>query len=156
MQWFTNNGEADQSHLVQSYQKGLSDGAIAGITIAVLIIIVLLLALLWQRVPRVRNIGNYIQNEIIWQPRSVFLNIFSEAKICNLMENHRSGEPLWAETARLLVRFILLFLFLAFVAYSIYRSVESPVVIQEIRISTDIVQAPGKAIREINIHFINF
>lgn len=56
---------------------------------------------------------------------------------------HRSGEPLWAETARLLVRFILLFLFIAFVVYSIYRSVQSPVVVQEIREPTDIVRVPG-------------
>ena len=55
----------------------------------------------------------------------------------------RSGEPLWAETARLLVRFILLFLFIAFVVYSIYRSVQSPVVVQEIREPTDIVRVPG-------------
>lgn len=144
MQWFLNNEEANQSYLVKGYQKGLNDSAIAGITIAVLVFIVLLLTLLWRRNPKVRSIGNYIQNEIIWQPRSVFFNIFSLERIYNLMKNHRSGEPLWAETSRLLVRFILLFLFLAFVAYSIYRSVESPVVIQEIRIPTNTVQAPGK------------
>jgi hypothetical protein len=55
----------------------------------------------------------------------------------------RSGEPLWAETARLLVRFILLFLFLAFVAYVIYKSVNSPIAIQEIKTPTDRVLAPG-------------
>lgn len=73
MQWFTNNEKFDGPYLTRNYQKGLSEGAIAGITIAVLIIIILLLALLWRRVPRIRNIGNYIQNEIIWQPRSVIL-----------------------------------------------------------------------------------
>ncbi|KAG1092809.1 hypothetical protein G6F42_019109 [Rhizopus arrhizus] len=125
MQWYTNNEEIDKySYRADGRQKqqGLSQGAIAGIVVAVLLIIILLLALLWRRVPRIRIIGTYIQNEIIWQPRS--------------------GEPLWAETARLLVRFILLFLFIAFVVYSIYRSVQSPVVVQEIREPTDIVRVP--------------
>ncbi|KAL9551090.1 hypothetical protein MBANPS3_004421 [Mucor bainieri] len=124
MQWFTNNEEIDKNSdpAYSRRTEALSEGAIAGIVVAVLLIIILLLALLWRRFPRIRAIGAYIQNEIIWQPRS--------------------GEPLWAETARLLVRFILLFLFIAFVAYSIYRSVQSPVAVQEIREPTDTVHVP--------------
>ncbi|KAI8642822.1 hypothetical protein BD408DRAFT_415990 [Parasitella parasitica] len=122
MRWFTNNEEFDQTYLVTEPRKELSQGAIAGITIGVLVVVALLIALLWKRFPKVRRIGNYIQNEIIWHPRS--------------------GEPLWAETARLLVRFILLFLFLAFVVYSIYRAVESPIVTQEIRTPTNTVRSP--------------
>lgn len=79
MQWYTNNEEIDKySYRADGRQKqqGLSQGAIAGIVVAVLLIIILLLALLWRRVPRIRIIGTYIQNEIIWQPRYVFL--FSE------------------------------------------------------------------------------
>ncbi|GAN03265.1 hypothetical protein MAM1_0037c02717 [Mucor ambiguus] len=124
MQWVTNNKEMDKysGPAYRRKKQDLSEGAIAGITVAVLLIIILLLALLWRRFPRIRAIGTYIQNEIIWQPRS--------------------GEPLWAETARLLVRFILFFLFIAFVAYSIYRSVQSPVVVQDIKEPTDTVQVP--------------
>ncbi|KAK4517528.1 uncharacterized protein ATC70_000867 [Mucor velutinosus] len=124
MQWFTNNEDTDKysDPAYNRKKQSLSEGAIAGIVVAVLLIVVLILALTWRRFPRIRAIGMYIQNEIIWHPRS--------------------GEPLWAETARLLVRFILLFLFIAFVAYSVYRSVQSPVVVQEIREPTDMVQVP--------------
>ncbi|CEP17228.1 hypothetical protein [Parasitella parasitica] len=122
MQWFTNNPEIDQAYLTKESRKELSQGAIAGIIIGVLVVVALIITLLWKRFPKVRRIGNYIQNEIIWQPRS--------------------GEPLWAETARLLVRFILFFLFLAFVVYSVYRAVESPIVTQEIRTPTNTVGSP--------------
>lgn len=53
---------------------------------------------------------------------------------------------MWAETTRLLVRFILLFLFLAFIVYVIYKSINSPIVIQKIRTDTDKVLAPGIAV----------
>ncbi|CAO3634039.1 unnamed protein product [Mucor fragilis] len=123
MHWFTNNESLDQFNSgINNDRQRLSEGAIAGIIVGVLLVIIILLALLWRRFPRMRLIGSYIKNETIWQPRP--------------------GEPLWAKAARLLVRFILLFLFLAFVVYSIYRSIDSPVVVQEIRESTDIVRVP--------------
>ncbi|KAI9359730.1 hypothetical protein BD770DRAFT_442325 [Pilaira anomala] len=118
LQWFTNNDAYDNPH----ENKELSDGAIAGIVVGVFIFIVIILYLLWKFVPATRRIAAYIQNDMIWNPRS--------------------GEPLWAETSRLLVRFILLVLFLAFVAYVIYRSIDSPVVAQEILEDTNSVSIP--------------
>ncbi|CAO3635694.1 unnamed protein product [Mucor fragilis] len=124
MHWFANNESLDQINSgADDDRQRLSEGAIAGIVVVVLIVIILLLMLLSRRFPKMRVIGSYIKDEVIWQPRP--------------------GEPLWAETGRFLVRFILLFLFLAFVVYSIYRSVESPVVVQEVRKSTNIVRVPG-------------
>ncbi|KAG2205006.1 hypothetical protein INT47_002630 [Mucor saturninus] len=118
IQWFTNYEDFDHP-----YKKpGLSDGGKAGIIVAVLVIVAMIFALLWKFVPATRRIVTYVQQDMIWSPRS--------------------GEPLWAETTRLLVRFILLVLFLAFVSYVIYRSIESPIVSQIIDKETDSVLVP--------------
>jgi hypothetical protein len=68
LQWFTNNPEIDQASL-RSESRGLSDGAIAGIVVACVLILAIILALLWKYVPSTKKIANYIQNEMIWNPR---------------------------------------------------------------------------------------
>lgn len=87
MQWFTNNEETDNySGPAYSRRKqGLSEGAIAGIVVAVLFIVILLLALLYRRFPRIRTIGAYVQNEIIWQPRYVVYLWFDKRYLANLV-----------------------------------------------------------------------
>ncbi|KAI7892262.1 uncharacterized protein EV154DRAFT_505361 [Mucor mucedo] len=118
LRWFTNFEPYDNPQ----HKSYLSDGGKAGIIVAVLVVVTLLFTLLWKYVPATRRIATYVQQDMIWSPRS--------------------GEPLWAETTRLLVRFILLVLFLAFVSYVIYRSVESPISSQRIEVKVDSVLAP--------------
>lgn len=67
-QWYTNDPEVDQASL-RSGKSGLSDGAVAGIVIACLLIVAIALALLWKYVPSTKNVLSYIQNEMIWNPR---------------------------------------------------------------------------------------
>ncbi|CAO3615945.1 unnamed protein product [Mucor hiemalis] len=118
LQWFTNDSKYDKGN--ENY--GLSNGAIAGIVIAILVFIAVLLILLWMYIPATKRVAAYIQQDLIWSPRS--------------------GEPLWAETTRLLVRFVLLFLFLAFIVYVVWKSVNSATVSQHISNPVDSVLAP--------------
>lgn len=72
MHWFTNNESLDQFNSgINNDRQRLSEGAIAGIIVGVLLVIIILLALLWRRFPRMRLIGSYIKNETIWQPRYI-------------------------------------------------------------------------------------
>lgn len=81
MHWFTNNDSLDQTNSrANDDLQRLSEGAVAGIVVAVLLVFILLLALLWRRFPRVRLIGSYIKNEIIWQPRYVYLQLMQNAR----------------------------------------------------------------------------
>ncbi|KAI8993507.1 hypothetical protein BDB01DRAFT_329954 [Pilobolus umbonatus] len=119
LRWFTNNPAYDNGSYGASK---LSEGAIAGIILAVVVVLVIILIVLYKRMRRFRRFLLYIQNEIIWNPRS--------------------GEPFWAESSRLIVRFILLFLFSAFFVYTVIRTVNSAIVIQEIRSKTTTVDVP--------------
>jgi hypothetical protein len=55
----------------------------------------------------------------------------------------RIGEPLWAETARLLVRFVLLAMLIILLIALIIRAATSPLVIQHSRTPVHQVQVPG-------------
>lgn len=65
LQWFTNEPKYDQAN----ENHGLSNGAIAGIIIAILVVITLFLILLWMYVPAMKRIAAYIQQDLIWNPR---------------------------------------------------------------------------------------
>lgn len=72
MHWFANNESLDQINSgADDDRQRLSEGAIAGIVVVVLIVIILLLMLLSRRFPKMRVIGSYIKDEVIWQPRYV-------------------------------------------------------------------------------------
>lgn len=67
-----------------------------------------------------------------------FSNVNTESPFLN-----RIGEPLWAETTRLLVRFVLLALLLALLVFLIIRAATSPLVTQQSREPVTAVQVPG-------------
>ncbi|GAA5812853.1 hypothetical protein MFLAVUS_006312 [Mucor flavus] len=102
--------------------KEFSSGAIAGIVIGVLLFTFFAIFVLWRYIPATKDIAKYTHRYFII--------------------NSRSGEPLWAETTRLLVRFVLLVLFLLFVVYVTYRSIDSPIVSQYITEETYEVLIP--------------
>jgi hypothetical protein len=68
LQWFTNDPKTDEESL-RAGHGGLTNGAVAGIVIACLLILALVLTLLWKYVPKTRIIANYVQTEVIWNPR---------------------------------------------------------------------------------------
>lgn len=65
LRWFTNYEPYDNPHK----KSRISDGGIAGIVVAVLIIIALITALLWRYVPATRRVATYVQQDMIWSPR---------------------------------------------------------------------------------------
>ncbi|CAO3633955.1 unnamed protein product [Mucor fragilis] len=106
MHWFTNNDSLDQTNSrANDDLQRLSEGAVAGIVVAVLLVFILLLALLWRRFPRVWRAA-------VGRVSSPSASLYSTVSV------------------------------LVFVVYSIYRSIDSPVVVQEVRESTNIVRAP--------------
>lgn len=54
-----------------------------------------------------------------------------------------TGEPVWAETTRIICQVILLFLFSVFLAFVLRQAIESPNVTQTIEEATADVQVPG-------------
>lgn len=56
---------------------------------------------------------------------------------------YRTGEPLWAETTRIIFQIILLFIFSVFLVFVIKQAIDSPNVTQTIEQSAAEVQVPG-------------
>lgn len=54
-----------------------------------------------------------------------------------------AGEPVWAETTRIVFQILLLFIFAVFLAFVIRQAIESPNVTQTIEESAAEVQVPG-------------
>jgi hypothetical protein len=62
----------------------------------------------------------------------------------------RSGEPIWAETFRIVFQIFFLFLFTMFLVFVIKQVIDSPNVTQRIETAAAQVDSPGKL--EIIIH----
>ncbi|OBZ81212.1 hypothetical protein A0J61_10739, partial [Choanephora cucurbitarum] len=104
-----------------SGSSGLSGGAIAGISIACVVVLVIILFLLWKFQKYARWLVQRIHRDI-WKPRT--------------------GEPLWAETTRIVCQIFLLFIFFIFLAFVIRQAINSPNVTQKIVKSVPEVQVP--------------
>ncbi|RCI04781.1 hypothetical protein CU098_012460 [Rhizopus stolonifer] len=104
-----------------STSSGLSGGIIAGVTIACVALVVIILFLLWRFQSYARWLVKRIHRDI-WKPRT--------------------GEPLWAETTRIVFQVFLLFIFSVFLAFVIRQAIDSPNVTQTIEESVAEVQVP--------------
>lgn len=67
LQWFTNYNLLDNP----DYNKELSNGAIAGIVIGILLFIFVTIFISWRYFPVTKDIAKYIQQDLIWNPRCV-------------------------------------------------------------------------------------
>ncbi|KAI8987259.1 hypothetical protein BDF20DRAFT_849116 [Mycotypha africana] len=106
---------------VRERHRKLSGGVIAGIVIACVVLAVIFIFLIW----RFQGFFGWLIKRIhrdIWQPRT--------------------GEPMWAETARIIFQIILLFIFAVFLAFVIRQAIHSPHVTQTIEESVAEVQVP--------------
>jgi hypothetical protein len=56
--------------------SGLGAGAIAGVTIGVILFALLVLAILWKCAPKFRKSVMYIQTDVIWKPRLVPITLY--------------------------------------------------------------------------------
>ncbi|RCH94210.1 hypothetical protein CU097_006673 [Rhizopus azygosporus] len=112
LQSFNSSGSGDNS---------VSKGLIAGVTVAAVILLIIILFLLWKFQSYLRWLIVRIHNDI-WKPRT--------------------GEPVWAETSRLVSQVFFLFIFIMFLYFVIRQAVESPNVTQRIESSTATVDVP--------------
>ncbi|GAA5799861.1 hypothetical protein HPULCUR_005280 [Helicostylum pulchrum] len=115
-QWLQTFAPADENS-----SSGLSAGIIAGVTIASIVLLVIILFLLWKFQGYIRWFFKRLHRDI-WKPRT--------------------GEPVWAETTRIIFQVILLFLFSVFLAFVLRQAIESPNVTQIIEEATADVQVP--------------
>ncbi|PHZ17864.1 galactose oxidase [Rhizopus microsporus ATCC 52813] len=119
--------EIDSGAWLQNFQaqtvpgSSVSAGLIAGVTVACVVVVIILLFLLWKFQSYVRWLIKRIHRDI-WKPRT--------------------GEPLWAETTRIIFQIILLFIFAVFLAFVIRQAVDSPNVTQTIEEATATVEIP--------------
>ncbi|KAI8388370.1 uncharacterized protein BYT42DRAFT_559868 [Radiomyces spectabilis] len=102
--------------------SGVSPGLIAGVTVAGVILLVIILFLLWRFKSFISFVVVRIHRDI-WKPRT--------------------GEPLWAETARIIFQVLFLFLFACFLAFVIRQAVQSPNVTQRIQEAASTVHLPN-------------
>ncbi|KAG2214010.1 hypothetical protein INT47_001281 [Mucor saturninus] len=105
----------------ESYSSGLSGGIIAGVTVACVVLLVIILFLLWKFQSYVRWVFNRLHRDI-WKPRT--------------------GEPVWAETTRIIFQVILLFIFSVFLAFVLRQAIDSPNITQTIEEPAASVQVP--------------
>ncbi|KAI9025991.1 hypothetical protein CLU79DRAFT_744091 [Phycomyces nitens] len=106
--------------------KGLTKGAIAGLTISVAIIFILSMIYAWVKRDRVNIIFSSIYRTAIWTPRS--------------------GEPLWTEVLRLLSRIILVITFISFFGFSLFQVLNSTTTTIEIASATAYINVPDARI----------
>ncbi|KAI8335401.1 hypothetical protein BC941DRAFT_355605 [Chlamydoabsidia padenii] len=101
--------------------SGLSTGVIVGVTIACVVLLVIILFLLWKFQAYVRFLVTRIHSDI-WKPRS--------------------GEPIWAETCRIIFQIFFIFLFTMFLVFVIKQAIDSPNVVQRIETAAAQVESP--------------
>lgn len=99
----------------------VSKGLIAGVTVAAVVLLVIILFLLWKFQSYIRWLVVRIHNDI-WKPRT--------------------GEPIWAETSRIVSQVFFLFIFIMFLYFVIRQAVDSPNVVQRIEYSSASVEVP--------------
>ncbi|KAG1149970.1 hypothetical protein G6F37_000920 [Rhizopus arrhizus] len=104
-----------------SNSSSLSGGIIAGIVIACVVVALIVLLLLWRFQTYIRWLFMRIHKDI-WKPRT--------------------GEPLWAETTRIVFQIFLLFIFTVFLVFMIRQVINSPNVTQSIEEQVDTVSIP--------------
>ncbi|KAI9254932.1 hypothetical protein EDC94DRAFT_230469 [Helicostylum pulchrum] len=123
---FPGRGESVNSSNLQwfmNYELDLSKAAIAGIVIGIsFFFFAVNIFLLRKYVMGVRRAAIYVQKNTIW--------------------NIRLGEPVWAEVSRVVARCILSVLFLSFVVYLTYKSVNSSTFIQRVFKDSDAIRIP--------------
>lgn len=125
----------------ESYSSGLSGGIIAGVTIACIVLLVIILFLLWKFQSYVRWFFNRLHRDI-WKPRYVLLFLFFLLDhLINFIFS--TGEPVWAETTRIIFQVILLFIFSVFLAFVLRQAIDSPNITQTIQEAAASVQVPG-------------
>lgn len=101
--------------------SGVSAGIIAGVTVACVALLIIILFLLWKFQGYVRWFFKRVHRDI-WKPRT--------------------GEPLWAETTRIIFQIFLLFIFCVFLAFVIRQAIKSPNITQTIQESASSVDVP--------------
>ncbi|SAL99254.1 hypothetical protein [Absidia glauca] len=104
-----------------SSSSGLSTGVIVGVTIACVVLLVIILFVLWKFQAYIRFLASRIHSDI-WKPRS--------------------GEPVWAETCRIVFQIFFIFIFTMFLVFVIKQAIDSPNVIQRIETASAEVEAP--------------
>ncbi|KAI9359780.1 hypothetical protein BD770DRAFT_319403 [Pilaira anomala] len=105
----------------ESTGLNLSAGEIAGITIASIVLLVIILLLLWKLQGYIRRFFKRIYH-YIWKPRI--------------------GEPVWTETTRIICQFILISIFCLLLTFSLNQAIKSPIVTQITQKSVGNVQVP--------------
>ncbi|KAI9480292.1 MAG: hypothetical protein EXX96DRAFT_561977 [Benjaminiella poitrasii] len=123
-----NTFDLSASTWLQSFEESngsgdgsVSKGLIAGVTIAGVVLLVIILFLLWKFQSYIRWLIVRIHNDI-WKPRT--------------------GEPVWAETSRLVSQVFFLFIFVMFLYFVIRQAVDSPNVTQRIEYAAAEVDVP--------------
>ncbi|CAO3660620.1 unnamed protein product [Rhizopus stolonifer] len=101
--------------------SSVSKGVIAGVTVAAVVLLVIILFLLWKFQRYLRWLVSRIHNDI-WKPRT--------------------GEPIWAETSRLISQVFFLFIFVMFLYFVIRQAIDSPNVTQRIESASATVNVP--------------
>ncbi|KAG0844286.1 hypothetical protein G6F18_002012 [Rhizopus arrhizus] len=109
---FAVGGLLDGSHLT---------GLIAGVTVAGIVLLLIILFLIWKFQSYLRWLVVRIHNDI-WKPRT--------------------GEPIWAETSRLISQVFFLFIFIMFLYFVIRQAIKSPNVTQRIEYASATVDVP--------------
>ncbi|KAI7861390.1 hypothetical protein BDF14DRAFT_1738817, partial [Spinellus fusiger] len=102
--------------------SGLSPGAIAGIVIGIVIFVAALLIIAWRAWDAIVSFIVHLHYNVLWKPRS--------------------GEPLWTETCRLISRFTLLVLFLAFFSFNLWQVLSSAKATLTLTASATVVPVP--------------
>ncbi|KAL0074760.1 hypothetical protein F4703DRAFT_1798774 [Phycomyces blakesleeanus] len=118
----------DDSAWLQSFgavqktsKSGISTGVIVGVTIAAVALVAIILFLLWR-----------FKSYVIWLAKRIHADIWKP----------RSGEPVWAETTRIIFQVFFLFLFVMFLVFVIKQAVDSPNVTQRIEVASAEVETP--------------
>lgn len=114
--WLQQFGESSSGS-----SSGVSKGLIAGVTVAGVVLLLIILFLLWKFQSYVRWLVVRIHNDI-WKPRT--------------------GEPVWAETSRIVSQVFFLFIFAMFLVFVIKQAIDSPNVTQRIESASATVDVP--------------
>ncbi|KAI8989592.1 hypothetical protein BDB01DRAFT_718454 [Pilobolus umbonatus] len=99
----------------------VSKGLIAGVTVAAVVLFLIILFLLWKFQSYVRWLITRIHHDI-WKPRT--------------------GEPVWAETSRVIAQVFFIFLFALFLVFIIKQAIDSPNITQRIEKPSAAVEVP--------------